>query len=357
MCGGTVHFRVYQTAPQGLSPRVRGNRYCIPHPYHPHRSIPACAGEPPQTACPRTRQRVYPRVCGGTDPWDGLMLGQQGLSPRVRGNLSAFSADVRGTGSIPACAGEPTPPPSPPATKSVYPRVCGGTAAIMRRRRRCFGLSPRVRGNRQRLRAAAPVGGSIPACAGEPPAVPNPSAAPRVYPRVCGGTAGSAATANTNGGLSPRVRGNLQRCATVREYRGSIPACAGEPWRRLTALARIRVYPRVCGGTLASVRHQPPQRGLSPRVRGNPANTLMPLAELRSIPACAGEPIADQVVRAASRVYPRVCGGTCVRRRRLPKMMGLSPRVRGNRRGGGHRRSPAGSIPACAGEPPHGPSD
>ena len=51
----------------------------------------------------------------------------------------------------------------------------------------------------------------------------------RVYPRVCGGTAGRVTAADIENGLSPRVRGNLlaahQNLITV----GSIPACAGEP--------------------------------------------------------------------------------------------------------------------------------
>ena len=30
---------------------------------------------------------VYPRVCGGTNPLDSVMMRPWGLSPRVRGNL------------------------------------------------------------------------------------------------------------------------------------------------------------------------------------------------------------------------------------------------------------------------------
>ena len=50
--------------------------------------------------------------------------------------------------------------------------------------------------------------GSIPACAGEPWAGAESSAARGVYPRVCGGTTGTAPTDDNGGGLSPRVRGN-----------------------------------------------------------------------------------------------------------------------------------------------------
>ena len=52
-----------------------------------------------------------------------------------------------------------------------------------------------------------------------------------------------------------------------------------------------RVYPRVCGGTddLDDVQGLN-WKGLSPRVRGNPA--------------------ASRAFQAIGRVYPRVCGGT-----------------------------------------------
>ena len=55
--------------------------------------------------------------------------------------------------------------------------------------------------------------------------------------------------------------------------------------------------------------------------------------------------------RAHGRVYPRVCGGTFVVVASVWYWMGLSPRVRGNRRGRHGGAVLMGSIPACAGEP------
>ena len=52
---------------------------------------------------------------------------------------------------------------------------------------------------------------------------------------------------------------------------GSIPACAGEPLTAVTTGVMSQVYPRVCGGTSASVMVITSPVGLSPRVRGNPA--------------------------------------------------------------------------------------
>ena len=69
-------------------------------------------------------------------------------------------------------------------------------------------------------------------------------------------------------GLSPRVRGNLFQKVDALECLGSIPACAGEPARWLRSSAASRVYPRVCGGTDGIKPHEAIVKGLSPRVRG-----------------------------------------------------------------------------------------
>ena len=91
-----------------------------------------------------------------------------------------------------------------------------------------------------------------------------------VYPRVCGGTYCSILFEVYMRGLSPRVRGNLRRAFDNPVPHGSIPACAGEPRRRTARLCLERVYPRVCGGTRYVAGDNTYDRGLSPRVRGNP---------------------------------------------------------------------------------------
>ena len=72
-------------------------------------------------------------------------------------------------------------------------------------------------------------------------------------------------------GLSPRVRGDLAAKVVPPFCSGSIPACAGEPPKRCAMSTICRVYPRVCGGTKASLAAVPAGLGLSPRVRGNHA--------------------------------------------------------------------------------------
>ncbi len=133
------------------------------------RTIPACAGEPAREQISAPTALDYPRVCGGTVNWNKSDYVIEGLSPRVRGNhdLSMDDGDFKGT--IPACAGEPLLGNCRRMQRRDYPRVCGGTCRVRRAVRPGSGLSPRVRGNRLSVRLSVVYGGTIPACAGEPP--------------------------------------------------------------------------------------------------------------------------------------------------------------------------------------------
>ena len=181
--------------------------------------------------------------------------------------------------------------------------------------------------------------------------MPGYGAPAAVYPRVCGGTVAGQPPPGYARGLSPRVRGNLKRTSPVNRRPGSIPACAGEPIAGIIILRASRVYPRVCGGTEHRYAASHHLYGLSPRVRGNLRRQLLIRTTAGSIPACAGEPFSPHCRAAQAGVYPRVCGGTgrpCGIR--IPPA-GLSPRVRGNPTPAKMPRPALRSIPACAGEP------
>ena len=153
---------------QGLSPRVRGNLHLEAAQEAPGGSIPACAGEP-NPVWPRLPSRaVYPRVCGGTQRPPHTRRRGGGLSPRVRGNPLPVSDADQPLRSIPACAGEPSPAQALSHGTKVYPRVCGGTGSCAGPQQLGWGLSPRVRGNQSRVVDQPARQGSIPACAGEP---------------------------------------------------------------------------------------------------------------------------------------------------------------------------------------------
>ena len=147
----------------------------------------------------------------------------------MRGNLFIAHSHLESKGPIPACAGQPACATSQMRHAWAYPRVCGATGnvsevIILRR-----GLSPRVRGNRQKLEPVALSQGPIPACAGQPSTKRTPSRKARAYPRVCGATVFELSTLAYQDGLSPRVRGNLARFVHAPYQFGPIPACAGQP--------------------------------------------------------------------------------------------------------------------------------
>ena len=314
MCGGTIRASRRRLANRGLSPRVRGNP--TPPAGFPTRagSIPACAGEPRARRIGLPAGKVYPRVCGGTQhPLVNPFL-TPGLSPRVRGNPRVSPPCSLKRGSIPACAGEPSKSPRSYSAATVYPRVCGGTRRPHQDMRNRAGLSPRVRGNRALQRATEDWSRSIPACAGEPIPLADPPRQTGVYPRVCGGTPLNAAKRCIGGGLSPRVRGNLQQRHWPQGRHRSIPACAGEPVWLCNVPCAWRVYPRVCGGTWQAGQTDYENAGLSPRVRGNRDPVPGQRSGRGSIPACAGEPPAGRLSSWLRGVYPRVCGGTSIRR-------------------------------------------
>ena len=354
VCGGAPVAGSFNSSRKGLSPRVRGSRKSLHqircmHRVYPQRvrgslypappappspgSIPACAGEPRTPSRTPTVTRVYPRVCGGAPKQPCETKDQWGLSPRVRGSHTVRSPGRNGSGSIPACAGEPTCSAVAAGARRVYPRVCAGEPGSQCATATRRGVYPRVCGGALATSQHPPAhDGSIPACAGEP--CPPRSWTPirRVYPRVCGGAGCGTLGANEVLGLSPRVRGSLFATSRVPTPYGSIPACAGEPGIRGGGRATDGVYPRVCGGARMWSRVAPVSGGLSPRVRGSPPSEGPPGRPTGSIPACAGEPLRSEPNPAERWVYPRVCGGAASILNRI------------------HAVSP-GSIPACAGEP------
>ena len=96
------------------------------------------------------------------------------------------------------------------------------------------GPSPRVRGSQVAPVRSSGDSGSIPACAGKPPAWP--------------------AGRRRRGVPSPRVRGSPLVGESPQKFVGSIPACAGKPQARDTTMIRPAVHPRVCGEALMPAR-------------------------------------------------------------------------------------------------------
>ena len=228
---------------EGPSPRVRGSQRRHPEDARGSGSIPACAGKPvPTSSCP-SRSRVHPRVCGEALADAASMVPAAGPSPRVRGSLRRHLTVRHGRRSIPACAGKP--PDSSPRDQQgrVHPRVCGEACGSGTRTQPPTGPSPRVRGSPVAPVPSTMVLGSIPACAGKPRSAAGACPREWVHPRVCGEAVcrrhgrvtatgpsprvrGKQRHLSETTGPSPRVRGSLGDAPRVRRAQGSIPACA-----------------------------------------------------------------------------------------------------------------------------------
>ncbi len=275
----------------------------------------------------------------------------QGLSPRVRGNPSGAWRDSAQEGSIPARAGQPFWRLAGQRPRGAYPRACGATFQQAEVVGHGWGLSPRVRGNPAVPHSCAPTIGPIPARAGQPVMAPPVAMTMKAYPRACGATHHRGNQRAQQRGLSPRVRGNP--CNNPGYYcpQGPIPARAGQPAARQPSPRRPGAYPRACGATRHRCLFLQQLEGLSPRVRGNRGDVALGQGAVGPIPARAGQPLPGGRGRCRSKAYPRACGATQVMLNRTSPMVGLSPRVRGNlspTRCGFSRRGP---IPARAGQP------
>src|SRR5690606_969906 len=89
---------------------------------------------------------VHPRVCGERCESVGPNTAPNGSSPRVRGE-GLVALDSGGSCRFhPACAGRGRCALVPRSEPSVHPRVCGERGDIIVRALLSFGSSPRVRG-------------------------------------------------------------------------------------------------------------------------------------------------------------------------------------------------------------------
>ena len=151
-------------------------------------------------------------------------------------------------------------------------------------------------------------------------------------------------------GLSPHIRGNVQKLFSILTSIGSIPAHTGERWGSNRDSDEKRVYPRTYGGTEINSGIPRIHTGLSPHIRGNAPCGRMPTRRKGSIPAHTGERAISKPPNRMSWVYPRTYGGTRWMNRVLRCEMGLSPHIRGNVESLDPPLLYYGSIPAHTGE-------
>ena len=356
MYGETSPSHARPDSAAGLSPHVRGNQERCQRLRCSAGSIPACTGKPRVLVAKVDAAEVYPRMYGETTRPASGDWEVGGLSPHVRGNQGQPGPHALVAGSIPACTGKPRALRTRAEPQTVYPRMYGETEPGCVREGEVGGLSPHVRGNLTALRLLETHNRSIPACTGKPFQTGDLATWSKVYPRMYGETQGAPAEQPARAGLSPHVRGNRLTMRILPACKGSIPACTGKPDTAVPPASPAAVYPRMYGETTNRVLPFRYGDGLSPHVRGNPTALRAAHPQAGSIPACTGKPDANQQIPDGGRVYPRMYGETTEEPGDGGDVGGLSPHVRGNRRSEGLRDLRRGSIPACTGKPSRNPS-
>jgi len=227
-CGGDAGFVGSQTPAEGRSPRVRGRPAGRHELIGSLGSIPARAGETGQYHRRFLALGVDPRACGGDAGFVGNQSAQEGRSPRVRGRHKLPQQDHLLWRSIPARAGETSGSSVAYTYHQVDPRACGGDAASNVFAAIAGGRSPRVRGRRPAIYLRHVPAGSIPARAGETSPPTSGGCPIWVDPRACGGDRYDPGRRPDRPGRSPRVRGRHDKPIVYPNPFRSIPARAGE---------------------------------------------------------------------------------------------------------------------------------
>jgi len=255
-----------------------------------------------------------------------------GSSPRVRGTGQHTVSEIASIRFIPACAGNGNRSICTIGRGAVHPRVCGERPTQIGPMNSMNGSSPRVRGTGVDIEEDLVGRRFIPACAGNGRIIACERVLMTVHPRVCGERLWWAASDEARNGSSPRVRGTGGLSFPLHGLGRFIPACAGNGFIRAMPCCACLVHPRVCGERMATSARPLRQLGSSPRVRGTGESGDRILAELRFIPACAGNGQRARQANLLPPVHPRVCGERDTVLLPLAQYAGSSPRVRGTDR-------------------------
>ncbi|MDB5369339.1 MAG: hypothetical protein JWP20_897, partial [Roseomonas sp.] len=229
------------------------------------------------------------------------------------------------------------------------PRACGEHASLGSQSFGVTGSSPRLRGTRhmQPHRPAHPR--FIPAPAGNTANTAGLPTVVTVHPRACGEHAAGRMTTATLDGSSPRLRGTLARHCPPRFCPGSSPRLRGTPtagrpgprvgrfipapagnthgqWRERPERS---VHPRACGEHPLAWNENWVLPGSSPRLRGTRSARHVGVADVRFIPAPAGNTHGRVCVSYRATVHPRACGEHPGGQPRRPWRSAVHPRACG----------------------------
>ena len=125
--GGSKILSMQSLIQRGLSPPTRGIHSVTDDEAMIIRSIPAYAGDPAIANYATSPFAVYPRLRGGSSVRGNHPFRGGGLSPPTRGIHALRRVDNERSGSIPAYAGDPIRRMMQGRRQKVYPRLRGGS--------------------------------------------------------------------------------------------------------------------------------------------------------------------------------------------------------------------------------------
>ncbi len=253
----------------------------------------------------------------------------RGLSPLARGTHRTSTNRTHVDRFIPAGAGNTSLSLNCGIEEPVYPRWRGEHFIIITTARFIIGLSPLARGTL----SVGPVRSRgmrfIPAGAGNTLSRLLRKALLPVYPRWSGEHTRIKTIRKPKSGLSPLARGTHQNKNHQEAQIRFIPAGAGNTWLTKWLGDAFTVYPRWRGEHVRNVILTRYGRGLSPLARGTQINVRINVKNRRFIPAGAGNTTHCYLIFNFKPVYPRWRGEHRTEKYLSYLLPGLSPLARG----------------------------
>ena len=272
----------------GSSPHARGTRLIEMFVQLFRGIIPACAGNTFTPPTFHTAQRDHPRMRGEHDYTAKAVADYVGSSPHARGTPADQRDSIGTVGIIPACAGNTWRSSLRRFATGDHPRMRGEHFGEICVRVRAQGSSPHARGTRVHACASAGDAGIIPACAGNTFLFRLDLIVDGDHPRMRGEHLPDVMTVAIKTGSSPHARGTPVRVRVQEPVGGIIPACAGNTRDEFTGVLIQRDHPRMRGEHFSMALLSMPRKGSSPHARGTHVEGDVGDAVSGIIPACAG---------------------------------------------------------------------
>ena len=194
------------------------------------------------------------------------------------------------------------------ATMPVHPRIRGERTGAARGNVIGGGSSPHTRGTPRLRGLMLDYVRFIPAYAGNASWVQSLNPQASVHPRIRGERPRLQSTGPLVSGSSPHTRGTLRYrscCSTTGRF---IPAYAGNAFRRVPAVGRDTVHPRIRGERCIKISPRVISDGSSPHTRGTLSTRHRLPDARRFIPAYAGNARPDRMAMLTMTVHPRIRG-------------------------------------------------